>query len=370
MARHRGHQRAQVGLGDPQALLDLLGRAAPDRVLVLDRQHAVEAALVERVDVAAEVDVAEAGDAVAPPAHVPRVLLAGRRPPEEAVAVALLRERLGVLGVRVRDAVDVGPQRAHRVDAEPQQVRRVEVQVQPELEHPLPQLGRVGEVAGVAVGVPALHHAVLDHQLHAALAGVVDERREDALGLAQVLGDRAAGVAADERADRRPAERRRGVDARAQVRVDRLAHRRVGMQVVVVVGERRERQAVAVERGAHALGLRPVEGLGGEVARDERAVALARPGRELERLVAVRAGPGRDVLERPLGHARGEEAELHEGTSRGSDVDPALLAGRGEHGVGDLRRAQAVGEAGKPVGRVPVAIAAKTSATNRSKQSW
>ena len=76
---------------DAQARLDQLGRAAPDRVLVLDRQHAVEPALVERVDVAAEVDLAEAGDAVAPPAHVPRVVLARRGAAEEPVAVALAR---------------------------------------------------------------------------------------------------------------------------------------------------------------------------------------------------------------------------------------------------------------------------------------
>ena len=42
------------------------------------RQDAVEAALVERVDVTAEVDVAEARDPVAPPAHVPRVARASR----------------------------------------------------------------------------------------------------------------------------------------------------------------------------------------------------------------------------------------------------------------------------------------------------
>ncbi len=71
---------------------DQLGRAAPHRVLVLDRQDAVEPALVERVDVAAEVDLPEAGDAIPPPAHVPRVFLARRGPAEEAVAVALGRE--------------------------------------------------------------------------------------------------------------------------------------------------------------------------------------------------------------------------------------------------------------------------------------
>jgi hypothetical protein len=53
--------------------------------------------------------------------------------------------------------------------------------------------------------VPALHDAVLDHQLHAALARVVDERRKDALRLAEVLGDAASRVAADECADRNSA---------------------------------------------------------------------------------------------------------------------------------------------------------------------
>ena len=122
-------------------------------------------------------------------------------------------ERLGVLRVGVRDAVDIGPQRLDRVDPEPEEVRGVEVQEEPEREHPLPELGRVREVAGVAVGVPALHDAVLDHQTHAALAGVVDERRKDALGLAQVLGDGVSGVATDEGPDRYAAERSRSVDA-------------------------------------------------------------------------------------------------------------------------------------------------------------
>ena len=58
----------------------------------------------------------------------------------------------------------------HGVDPHPHQVRRVVVQVQPDREHPLPELGRVGEVPRIAVGMPALHHAVLDHDLHAHLA--------------------------------------------------------------------------------------------------------------------------------------------------------------------------------------------------------
>jgi len=42
-----------------------------------------------------------------------------------------------------------------------------------------------------------------------------------------------------------------------------------------------------------------------------RKVAELRPGGELKRLVAMRSGPRGDVLEAPLGHTRGQEAELH-----------------------------------------------------------
>ena len=45
------------------------------------------------------------------------------------------------------------------------------------------------------------------------------------------------------------------------------------MEVVVVVGERRELELVAVERAADPLGLGLVEPVGGDVAGDERPVA-------------------------------------------------------------------------------------------------
>ena len=60
------------------------------------------------------------------------------------------------------------------------------------------------------------------------------------------------------------------------------------------------------------------EALDGEVAGGERPVVLARPGGDLQRLVAVGAGPGRDLLQRPLGHAGGEQPEPHEGTCAGA----------------------------------------------------
>ena len=153
---------------------------------------------------------------------------------------------------------------------------------------------------------------------------VVDERREDALGLAQVLGDAAAGIAADERADGHAAERGRRVDARAHVRVVGVALGRVRIEVVVVVGERREDEAVVVERAADAIGLGLVERVGRDVAGGEGTVAQLRPGGELERLVAVRAGPRRDLLEAALGHAGGEEAELHRATARVSEASGRL----------------------------------------------
>src|SRR5436190_1992252 len=74
----------------------LLGRAAPDRVLVLDGHDAAVARLVEPVDQRRPVDLAETGHAVAPPAHVPGVLAQLRRP-VVAPAVALVREQLDVL---------------------------------------------------------------------------------------------------------------------------------------------------------------------------------------------------------------------------------------------------------------------------------
>ena len=96
-------------MGNSKPGLDQLGSAAPHGILVLDRQDTVEPTLVERVDVTAEVDLPETGDAIPPPAQVPRVFLARRDPAEEAIAVALGGKRLGVLRVGVRDTVDVGP---------------------------------------------------------------------------------------------------------------------------------------------------------------------------------------------------------------------------------------------------------------------
>src|SRR3954470_3062132 len=124
-----GHdQRSQGAVRDAQAGLDALLGAAPDGVLVLDREHDVEPALVEHVDNPGPVDLPETRHPVPPPADVPRVGTLHRPtghapgppappppasprvgppppPPGKAVAVAPLRKDLDVLGLGVRDAV-------------------------------------------------------------------------------------------------------------------------------------------------------------------------------------------------------------------------------------------------------------------------
>src|ERR671918_721986 len=117
------------------------------------------------------------------------LVIAPHRPTGPAVVVAGGGVDLDVLGLGVGDAVDVGTQGLDRIDAHPHEVGRVVVEVQPEVEHPLPQLGRVGEVAGIAVGVPALHDAVLDDELHPHLAGALDQGMEHGLRRPQVVGD-------------------------------------------------------------------------------------------------------------------------------------------------------------------------------------
>src|SRR3954465_10599514 len=89
-----GHdQRSQGAVRDAQAGLDALLCAAPDGVLVLDREHDVEPALVERVDDPGPVDLPGPGPPVPPPAAVPRVGPLPR-PTGPAAAVAPLRKDL------------------------------------------------------------------------------------------------------------------------------------------------------------------------------------------------------------------------------------------------------------------------------------
>src|SRR3954452_10124036 len=89
-----GHdQRSQGAVRHARAGLDALLGAAPDRVLVLDREHDVEPALVERVDDPGPVGLSDTGPPVPPPADAPGVGPL-HRPPGPAVAVAPLRKDL------------------------------------------------------------------------------------------------------------------------------------------------------------------------------------------------------------------------------------------------------------------------------------
>jgi hypothetical protein len=148
--------------------------------------------------------------------------------------------------------------------------------------------------------VPALHHAVLDDDLHPALAGPVDERAEHLLGVAEVVRDAPGRVAPDEGADARHPEQGGGVDERQDVGVDGFAFGRVGVQVVVVEGQRRQGQAVPIEQRGHLVGLPLAEAVDVEVGRGERSVAESRPGGHLQRLERVRRCPGGDVGEAAL----------------------------------------------------------------------
>jgi hypothetical protein len=116
-------------------------------VLELDRQDAVVAVRGEPSHDGTPVDDAVAGRAVRPPAL--GVAVDGGAGPAGAVAVGVAD--LHVLGLREGDAVGVRGDDGDRVDAEPDEVGGVVVEVEPEVEHPLPQLGREREVPRVPV---------------------------------------------------------------------------------------------------------------------------------------------------------------------------------------------------------------------------
>ncbi len=144
-------------------------------VLVLDRDHVVVADRVQRGDEPPPVDLAEAGQ----PRHLPAD--AAR---EGAVAVEAVAPDLEILRVRVEDAVGEVVDGALVVDLQPDEVRRVdvepEVRVGDRREHLVPDRRRPGEVVAARPLVVAEdHRAVLDRDLHAALAGVGDELRPD-----------------------------------------------------------------------------------------------------------------------------------------------------------------------------------------------
>src|SRR5919201_5727704 len=96
---------AQAALGglEPLERARHVGAPAPDVVLVLDRDDAVEADLAQRAEVAAGVDDAEAGQRVAPPAAARLRAHPAEERRRVAVLVDPLRVHLGVLGVGAVD---------------------------------------------------------------------------------------------------------------------------------------------------------------------------------------------------------------------------------------------------------------------------
>src|SRR3954469_13377179 len=94
-----------------------------------------------------------------------------------------------------------------------------------------------------------------------------------------------------------------------------LALRPGPMQVVVVVREAGELEAVLLERATHSVGLCAVEGIGLHMARRERSVADRWPGSELECLVARGRSPFGDLLQRALRHARRQHPQLQVATT-------------------------------------------------------
>ena len=178
---------------------------------------------------------------------------------------------------------------------------------------------------------------------------VVDERPEDGLGLAEVLGHRAGRITAHERADRRAAEKGRGVDARVDVIVDSGTSVGVGVEVVVVVGQRRALQAVPGEASVSPRlgGPESVDHeVGGRERRSPRSGHAATSNVEV-----VLARPPADLGQRALRQARGQETQLHV-------APPSVLGSPGTSShrwVGAERTASvthgtgAVGESGQPV---------------------
>jgi len=72
---------------------------------------------------------------------------------------------------------------------------------------------------------------------------------------------------------------------------------------------------VLLEQRPHPFRVGLSEGLGLQVGGGEGPVPEVRPRGDLEGLEAVLRGPGGDVVEGPVRQARGQESELHAGTS-------------------------------------------------------
>src|SRR2546426_1314725 len=136
--------------------------------------------------------------------------------------------------------------------------------------------------------------------------------------------------------------------------VHRLAVAVVGMEVVRVVRERGDLEPVLPERLVY---LGRIEGLDVDVRHAgvaARFAAISRPARDLERLEALRCGPGGDLGEREIREGGGQEPELHVGTF--SHRPAAALRATASPITFSRRPAAKLGNSGS-AGMAPVATA-------------
>lgn len=125
-----------------------------------------------------------------------------------------------------------------------------------------------------------------------------------------VLRDRPARVPAEERAHAGHAEQRGSADAGAQVIVDLSPQRLVRVQVVVVVADRGQVDAMPGKQPAYRLGLGGGQALDVDMSSGVVA-APGRPGRDFkDGEPAARRPPG-NRFQIAIGQACGEEAKFH-----------------------------------------------------------
>ena len=191
-----------------------------------------------------------------------------------------------------------------------------------DLEHRAPRVRVVGEVvAARPLVVGEDHRAVLDRDLHAVLARVRDQRRPQLGEALEVLRQRPGLVVARERADGGHAELAGRLDHLAQVRVGGArAPRRRGRGCS---GSRRARRSSARAAPASRRPACGREVLDVDVARRPRSAARRprRPASRRPRASRSRWRPPTRRSRRGSGReGRGEQAELHAGTSCGVDA--------------------------------------------------
>src|SRR5947207_2819157 len=199
------------------------------------------------------------------------------------------------------------------------QRRRIEVQPEvlgvDDLEQPSPDGRRVGEVLAARPFVGRKDHwAVLDDDRHAMLARKASEIGPDLADFLEVVGDRPVLVATDERPDEPDAEGLGGQDDLAQVVVRVGAHLGVGIEVVRVVGQRADLEAVPLEQLPDLLRTRLVELVDVDVTHARVTTAIAgqhRPARDLERLESLARGPPRQLLQVEAFQGGRHQPELH-----------------------------------------------------------